>query len=120
MYRKPCARTLDRPILIFGLEPEDLLLVGGVSGAILFAWDAFPAVGAGAFLWIGLSRVKAGRPPGFLFTLLYRTGVLRFLPLPVPHLVRPPLPGARQRIRLSPFPGNDELEKSYWIGKPLL
>ena len=120
MYRKACARTLDRPILIFGLEPEDLVLVGCLSGAILFAWDAFPAIGAGALLWIGLARVKAGRPPGYLFSLLYRTGILRFLPLQVPHLVRPPLPGARRRIRLSAFPGNDEYAKSYWIGKPRL
>jgi len=119
MYRKPCARTLDRPILIFGLEPEDLLLVGGVSGVLLFVWDAFPALGAGALLWIGLSRVKAGRPPGFLFSLLHRTGALRFLPLRVPHLVRPPLPGARGLVRLSPFAGNDELASSYWAGKTL-
>ena len=120
MYRKPCARTLDRPILIFGLEPEELVLVGAVSGAILFLWDAFPALGAGAVLWIGLSRVKEGRPPGYLFNLLHRTGLLRFLPLRVPHLVRPPLPGALRRIRLSAFRGHDELSASWWSGKPRL
>lgn len=120
MYRKPCARTLDRPILIFGLEPEELVLVGAVSGAILFLWDAFPALGAGAVLWIGLARVKEGRPPGYLFTLLHRTGLLRFLPLRVPHLVRPSLPGARRLVRLSPFRGNDDLVPSYWAGKTLL
>lgn len=120
MFRKPCARTLDRPILVFGLEPEELVLVGAVSGAILFVWDAFPAIGAGALLWIGLARVKEGRPPGYLFSLLHRTGLLRFLPLRVPHLVPPPLPGARRRVRLSPFGGNDELARSWWAGRPRL
>ncbi len=41
-YRKACPRTLDRP----GLEPEELVLVGLVAGAILFVVDAVPAGGA--------------------------------------------------------------------------
>lgn len=118
--RRPCARTLDRPILIFGLEPEDLIFVGAVSGAILFFWDAFPALGAGAILWTGLARLKVGRPPGYLFYLLYRTGFLHLLPIRVPHLVRPPYPGARRRIRLSAFGGNHELARSWWADRPLL
>src|SRR5689334_9559330 len=64
-YRKSCPRTLDRPIMIFGLEPEDLVLVGLVAGIILFAIDAIPAVLTGAAIWVGLSRIKAGKPAGY-------------------------------------------------------
>jgi len=116
-FRKPCPRTLDRPIVIFGLEPEDLVMVGLVSGVILFAIDAIPAVIAGALLWIGLSRVKAGKPPGYVYELLYRSGALRWAPsfFKVPHLLR------RGWNHLDAFPGgDDELVAEYWSDRPRL
>src|SRR5262245_28876947 len=75
-FRRPCPRTLDRPILIFGLEPEDLVAVGLVGGGLLFVVDPLIAVGAGFGLWILLLKLKAGRPPGYLFYLAYRCGLL--------------------------------------------
>ena len=114
-FRKSCPRTLDRPIVIFGLEPEDLVMVGLVSGAILFAIDAIPAVLTGAVLWIGLSRVKAGKPPGYVYELLYRSGLLRWAPsfLKVPHLIR------RGVNHLDAFPGgDDEVVAEYWSDRP--
>lgn len=116
-FRKPCPRTLDRPIMIFGLEPEDLVMVGLVSGVILFTIDAVPAVLTGAVLWIGLSRVKAGKPPGHVYELLYRSGLLRWAPsfLKVPHLIRS---GVRT---LDAFPGgDDEVVAEYWSDRPRL
>jgi type IV secretory pathway TrbD component len=113
-YRRPCPRTLDRPILVFGLEPEDLLWVGLGAGALLFLVDPIVAVGAGAIAWVALLRLKAGRPPGHLFYLAYRGGVLRVLP---PHL-RPThlLPPGRRRLRLDPFEGDerDECAQGWW------
>lgn len=116
-FRKMCPRTLDRPIVIFGLEPEELVLVGVVSGALLFLVDAVPAVGTGAALWIGLGRLKAGKPPGHLYELAYRAGILRWLPdfLRVPHLLPP---GTRH---LDAFPGgDDDFADAYWFDRPRL
>ena len=116
-FRKSCPRTLDRPIMIFGLEPEDLVMVGLVSGLILFAIDAIPAVLAGAILWIGLSRVKAGKPPGYVVELFYRSGLLRWAPsfLRVPQLLR------RNLRYLDAFPGGDDGSiQEYWSDRPRL
>ena len=103
--------------MIFGLEPEDLVMVGLISGVILFVIDAIPAVITGAVLWLGLSRVKAGKPPGYLYELFYRSGVLRRAPsfLRVPHLLR------RDVKHLDAFPGgNDDAAREYWFDRPRL
>ncbi len=116
-FRKSCPRTLDRPIMIFGLEPEDLVMVGLVAGLILFVIDAIPAVLTGTVLWVGLSRIKAGKPPGHVYELLYRSGLLRWAPsfLKVPHLIR------RGIRRLDAFPGGDDaVVAEYWADRPRL
>jgi hypothetical protein len=116
-HRKACPRTLDRPILVFGLEPEDLAGVGMVSIFILLAVDAVPAVIAGAVLWIGLAKAKSGRPPGFLYEALYRAGLAHRGPvwLRAPHLLRP------GRRVLDPFPGGPDDEiRAYWDGRARL
>jgi hypothetical protein len=103
--------------MIFGLEPEDLVLVGLVAGTILFTVDAVPAVLTGAVLWIGLSRVKAGKPPGHVYELLYRSGALRWAPafLKVPHLIPRGIP------RLDAFPeGESNAVIEYWSDRPRL
>ena len=116
-HRRPCPRTLDRPIMIFGLEPEDLVLVGLVAGILLFTVDAVPAVLVGAVLWAGLSRAKAGKPPGYVYECLYRAGLLRWAPgwLRAPHLLRRGL-----RV-LDVFPGGcDGAIRDYWSERPRL
>jgi len=115
-YRQPCARTLDRPIVIFGLEPEDLVGVGLAAIALMFATDGLIGVGAGLASWIALVRLKAGRPPGYLFYLAYRTGLVDLLPggwKPAQILPR--------RVRtLSPFSGetDDALACGWWSARP--
>ena len=116
-FRKACPRTLDRPIVLFGLEPEELVLVGFVAGTILFLIDPIPAVLSGALLWAGLARVKVGKPPGYLYELAYARGLLRWAPgfLKVPHLLPP------KTRYLDAFPGgNDEDVLGYWLDRPRL
>lgn len=112
-YRKACPRTLDRPIMVFGLEPDELVLVGLAAGAILFAWDPVPAVIVGGVLWLGLSRIKAGKPPGHVFELLYRSGL--------PGVFRAPHLLPRRVRRLDAFPGgDDDAVRAYWGDRPRL
>jgi len=103
--------------MLFGLEPEELVTVGLVAGIILFVVDPVPAVIAGAVLWVGLSRLKAGKPPGYLVELAYRSGLLHRAPefLRVSHLIP-------RRVRyLDPFPGSDdEAVRDYWGDRPRL
>jgi len=112
LYRRPCPRTLDRPIQVFGLEPEDLVGVGLVAIALLFLIDGIVAVGTGLGLWIALMRLKAGKPPGHLFALAYRRGLIDLLP---PGW-RAPQVLPRSVTRLSPFTGeeDDDLARSWW------
>ena len=76
----------------------------------LFVTDPLLAVGAGFALWIALLRLKAGRPPGHLFYLAYRHGLLQALPrsLRPPHLLPPPSTREGRKLRLSPFSGEDD------------
>jgi hypothetical protein len=116
-FRKACPRTLDRPIMIFGLEPEDLVLVGLAAGTILFTIDAVPAVLVGALLWAGLSRLKAGKPPGYVYECLYRLGVLHRVPF---GFLAPQL--LRRDVRCwDPFPGGaEDAVRDYWHERPRL
>ncbi len=115
-YRRPCARTLDRPIVVFGLEPEDLVIVGLVAIGLLFVADGFVGVGAGLGLWIALVRLKAGKPPGCLVELAHRVGVLDRLPASW----RPPHVVPRHVTELSPFCGeeDDALAAAWWSARP--
>ncbi len=73
MSRK-CPRTLDKPILLAGLELEDLgilVLIGGGGGVLL--GPVIPGVAAIAG-WIFLVRFKRDKPEGYLLHWLYMKG----------------------------------------------
>ena len=69
-----CPRTLDKPVLLFGLEPEDLgllTLAGGIMS--LFLGPMVP--GVCAFIgWFLLARFKKGKPAGYLLHRVYALG----------------------------------------------
>lgn len=72
---RPCPRTIDKPLLILGLEGEDigvLMLVFGIP-AILVS----PAIPLALifFAWPGLVMLKRGQPEGYVLHLLYKFGV---------------------------------------------
>ena len=115
-YRRTCARTLDRPILIFGLEPEDLVGIGVAAIVVLFLVDGAVAVGVGLAGWIVLLKLKAGKPPGYLYYLAHRAGLLDRLPA----AWRAPQVLPRRCTHLSPFPGetDDELARDWWSARP--
>ncbi|MBF0387725.1 MAG: hypothetical protein HQL20_07705 [Candidatus Omnitrophica bacterium] len=72
---KNCPRTIDRPLLILGLEGEDvavLMLLFGIPAVLIS--PTVPLI----LLFIGwplLAAVKKGRPEGFMVHLFYRWGV---------------------------------------------
>ena len=69
-----CPRTIDKPLLILGLEGEDiavLMLLFGIP-AILIS----PAVPLGLILvaWPALVCFKRGKPEGYVLHSLYQMG----------------------------------------------
>ena len=73
MNRK-CSRTLDKPILLFGLELEDIALLALIVGAGgLLVGPAIPGVIA-IIGWISLVVFKRGKPPGYILHWLYNQG----------------------------------------------
>ncbi len=102
---RPCFRTLDRPLLILGLEPGDLALTVLAALVIFIFASQILGIALGLGLAYGLRRVKRGRPPAYLYYLAYHFGFLRLLPaaLRAPHLVQPPFPWEACVIHLSPF-----------------
>lgn len=70
-----CSRTLDKPLLILGLEGEDvavLMMLFGVP-AVLFS----PMIPVMLFFgaWPGLVAFKRGKPEGYVLHFLYKWGV---------------------------------------------
>ena len=70
-----CPRTLDKPILLFGLEMEDICYLGliGGLGSILFG----PIVPGTCSIagWIILMQFKKDKPSGYLMHWLYSQGI---------------------------------------------
>lgn len=70
-----CPRTIDRPLLILGLEGEDvamLMLVFGTPAVLLTPTVPLMLLFIG---WPLLAAIKRGRPEGFMVHLIYRLGV---------------------------------------------
>jgi hypothetical protein len=72
---RPCPRTIDRPLLILGLEGEDIALLMLAFGipAILIS-PAAPLMLLFA-AWPALVFFKRGKPEGYVLHALYRAGV---------------------------------------------
>ncbi len=69
-----CPRTLDKPVLLFGLEPEDLGLLSLAVGILsLFLGPMVPGV-LGFAGWFLLARFKKGKASGYLLHRIYSLG----------------------------------------------
>jgi type IV conjugative transfer system protein TraL len=72
---RPCPRTIDKPLLILGLEGEDvaaLMLVFGMP-AVLFS-PVIPVILL-FIAWPVMATLKKGKPPGYVMHGLYWLGV---------------------------------------------
>ena len=72
---RKCPRTLDRPLLLFGLEPEDVGILTLVCGAAMLFFDTFYAGVAFFGGWVVLRLLKQNKPQGYLVHLFYKHGV---------------------------------------------
>lgn len=80
--KKNCPRTLDKPILLFGLETEEvamIILLAGIGSLIL--GPLYPGI-FGILSWFGLIEFKKDKPSGYLIHYLYAQG------LSMPGLIR--------------------------------
>jgi hypothetical protein len=74
MPRK-CPRTLDKAIHLFGLEIEDVGILGGLTGVGSLIFGPFlPGI---IFIlgWVFLLQFKKDKPAGYLIHWLYSKGV---------------------------------------------
>ena len=97
---KICPRTIDKPLLIGGLEREDIaVLVLGYGLPALIFNPIIPLLLFGAS-WPLLVLIKRGKPEGYMLHLAYSLGMnLKGL-----------LPSG-DKIKYSPFPRPEEKDK---------
>lgn len=113
MIARRCFRHLDRPfVVLLGLGPLDLftILIGG--GVLMAATNPIIGLVGGILLGVGIKSLKEGKPRGYVFGLLYRSGLIACAPpaLRPPYLVRPPRLGGSQVLRFSGVPGAEDDE----------
>jgi hypothetical protein len=123
MIARRCYRHLDRPfVVLLGLGPLDLftILIGG--GVLMAATNPIVGLVGGIFLGAGIKKLKEGKPRGYVFSLLYRSGLIGCAPaaLRPPYLVRPPRWGKSRVLRFSGVPGpeDDETDEARFFRGP--
>ena len=72
---RKCLRTIDKPLLLFGLEPEDVGIVALASGTVILFFDTFYSGLVFFGGWIFLRLLKRGKPQGYITHLFYKYGV---------------------------------------------
>ena len=72
---KKCCRTIDKPLLFFGLEPEDVGVLALVSAGVMLFFDTFYAGFVFFAGWLFLRMLKRGKPQGYVTHLLYSRGI---------------------------------------------
>lgn len=100
MERK-CPRTLDRPILMFGLEIEDIALLSfGVGAGSLVIGPMISGL-VGGVGWAVLLRLKKNKPAGYVMHWLYSKGFQ--LPGLIPPMTKAEYYGAYGTNSISKF-----------------
>jgi hypothetical protein len=83
----PCPRNLDEPVLVLGLELEDLaaIMLTLILASTMLA--LIPSIAVAGLAGYGLWRGKRGQPPGALIHACHRLELL-----PIPGVLRPRAP----------------------------
>ena len=90
---RKCPRNIDKPLLLFGLEPEDVGVLAVLGGLLSLFCDTLYAGIVFFGGWLVLRLVKQNKPPGYLMHLFYKRG------LKIKGLIDPP----KKVSRYSPF-----------------
>lgn len=72
---KKSQRTIDKPLLLFGLEPEDVGLLALAAGSMILFFGTFYAGAVFFGGWVILRLLKRGRPSGYIVHLFYKHGI---------------------------------------------
>lgn len=72
---RKCPRTIDKPLLLFGLEPEDVGILALAAGLLIMFFDTFYAGLVFFGGWMFLRLIKQGRPQGYITHLFYKHGL---------------------------------------------
>ena len=72
---RKCPRNIDKPLLLFGLEPEDVGFLVGVSGLLILFSDTFYAGIVFFGGWVFLKAFKQNKPQGYIAHLFYKHGL---------------------------------------------
>ncbi len=92
---RKCARNIDKPLLLFGLEPEDAGVLTAAGGLMMLFMDTFYAGIVFFGGWLVMRMVKQNKPQGYITHLFYKHG------LRLKGLIDPP----KQVKRYSEFRG---------------
>ena len=120
-----CFRHLDRPfVVLFGLGPVDLFAIVVATGVLMILSNPLFGIIGGLGFGIFVQKIKEGRPQGYAFYLLYRSGLIGWVPpaLLPPGLVLPPSPGSTGVERILKFSAvaaeadDDSREAKFWLG----
>jgi len=72
---RKCLRTVDKPLLFLGLEPEDVGVLALACGSMIIFFDTFYAGIVFFGGWLFLRLVKQGKSQGYITHLFYKHGL---------------------------------------------
>ena len=72
---RKCPRNIDKPLLLFGLEPEDVGILALAGGLLIMFFDTFYAGLVFFGGWMLLRLIKQGKPQGYITHLFYKHGI---------------------------------------------
>ncbi len=73
--KRKCPQTLDKPLLMFGLEIEDVCLLGTIGGiGSILIGPVIPGI-ISIVGWIFLMQFKKDKPVGYLIHWAYNQGI---------------------------------------------